>query len=244
MSHILQQAEILGWFGKGKRAQGRLNLARKDTLYIHRELCISSFWMLFYLVSLTSSTDNYPKETIENTLDPRDQIQHSASYWSSEGEVDPLISESLVHKLISNLPHFQFGHPVYSVKAVRFQRGHQQYLMYRSGDATNDPTAEFPMAQENRLQKFKLPELALCIGGILQIELLGGVQKQEMDGLSYICDTSASPYSSIRRLGADTASWMQSGARSIEQMITERLLGAATENDSNDCLPTLWFVQC
>lgn len=42
------------------------------------------------------------------------------------------------------------------------------------------------MKQENRLQKFKLPEPALCIGGILQIELLGRVQKQEMDGLYYI----------------------------------------------------------
>lgn len=41
--------------------------------------------------------------------------------------------------------------------------------------------------QENRLQKFKLPEPVLCIGGILQIELLGRVQTQEMDGLLYIC---------------------------------------------------------
>lgn len=42
------------------------------------------------------------------------------------------------------------------------------------------------MAQENCLQKFKLPEPALCVGGILQIELLGRVQRQEMDGLYYI----------------------------------------------------------
>ncbi|KAJ9678577.1 hypothetical protein PVL29_020681 [Vitis rotundifolia] len=121
------------------------------------------------------------------------------------------------------------------------------------------------MAQENRLQKFKLTEPALCIGGILQIELLGGVQKQEMDGLFYICashvqvvgrplseafdveiyDPSGkftlkylhrgyqcqSPVVAPEGLGADTASWMHSGARSIEQMIIERLLGAATEND-------------
>ena len=40
--------------------------------------------------------------------------------------------------------------------------------------------------QENSLQKFKLPEPVLCIGGYLQIELLGRVQKQEMDGLYYI----------------------------------------------------------
>ena len=40
--------------------------------------------------------------------------------------------------------------------------------------------------QENSLQKFKLSEPVLCIGGYLQIELLGRVQKQEMDGLYYI----------------------------------------------------------
>ncbi|MBA0802254.1 hypothetical protein Gohar_012570 [Gossypium harknessii] len=46
---------------------------------------------------------------------------------------------------------------------------------------------EFPMAQENCLQNFRLPEPVLCIGGILQIELLGRVQRQEMDSLYYIC---------------------------------------------------------
>ncbi|KAG4991653.1 hypothetical protein JHK82_025163 [Glycine max] len=40
---------------------------------------------------------------------------------------------------------------------------------------------------ENRLQKFKLPEPVLCIGGVLLVELLGRVQKQEMDELFYIC---------------------------------------------------------
>lgn len=43
-----------------------------------------------------------------------------------------------------------------------------------------------PCEQENRLQKFTLPEPVLCIGGILQIELLERVQRQEMDGLLYI----------------------------------------------------------
>lgn len=40
--------------------------------------------------------------------------------------------------------------------------------------------------QENVLQKFELPELALCVGGFLLVELLGRVQKQEIDGLYYI----------------------------------------------------------
>ncbi|CAL5433490.1 unnamed protein product [Camellia sinensis] len=40
---------------------------------------------------------------------------------------------------------------------------------------------------ENCLQKFKLPEPVLCIDGILQVKLLGRVQRQELDGLFYIC---------------------------------------------------------
>lgn len=44
--------------------------------------------------------------------------------------------------------------------------------------------------QENCLQKFKLPEPALCIGGFLQVELLGRVQRQEMDGLYYVWSVS------------------------------------------------------
>ncbi|KAL2460731.1 F-box protein [Abeliophyllum distichum] len=43
------------------------------------------------------------------------------------------------------------------------------------------------MMQENCLQPFKLPEPVLCTGGYLQIELLGRVQRQETDGLFYIC---------------------------------------------------------
>ncbi|KAI7729382.1 hypothetical protein M8C21_018643 [Ambrosia artemisiifolia] len=45
----------------------------------------------------------------------------------------------------------------------------------------------FPVARENRLQRFKLPEPVVCIGGFLQIELLGRVQEQAADGKYYIC---------------------------------------------------------
>nr|GFC71024.1 hypothetical protein [Tanacetum cinerariifolium] len=41
--------------------------------------------------------------------------------------------------------------------------------------------------QENQLQRFKLPEPVFCIGGYLQIELLGRVQQQAADGRYYIC---------------------------------------------------------
>ncbi|GKD85454.1 hypothetical protein Tco_1356608 [Tanacetum coccineum] len=45
----------------------------------------------------------------------------------------------------------------------------------------------FPVGQENLLQRFKLPEHVLCIGRYFQIELIGQVQKQEIDGKYYIC---------------------------------------------------------
>lgn len=50
-----------------------------------------------------SSTDNYPEESIQNTLEPSDRVEQRASYWSSEGESDPAVPETLLYKLTSNL---------------------------------------------------------------------------------------------------------------------------------------------
>ncbi|XP_056158831.1 F-box protein At4g00755-like isoform X1 [Syzygium oleosum] len=161
-----------------------------------------------------SSTDNYPEESVRNTLEPRDRVEHRASYWSSKGECDPKVSESLVYKLNAKLcivteihiqpfqAYFQFGSPIYSAKAVRFRMGHlktrkmDEETVDDSGDGDESvenkyvwtyKSPEFPMAQENCLQQFKLPQPVLSIGGILQVDLLGRVQRQEMDGLYYIC---------------------------------------------------------
>lgn len=180
--------------------RGLSSFARKD--------CISD-------AIVASSTDNYPQESIENTLEPSDRVDRRASYWSSKGESDPAVPETLTYKLAARLcmiteihvqpflAYFQFGFPIYSAKAVRFRMGHPKELMeVESVDRDEFParqesagdkflwtytSPEFPMAQENRLQKFKLPEPVLCIGGILQVELLGRVQTQQMDGLYYIC---------------------------------------------------------
>uniref|UniRef100_A0A7C8ZF47 F-box protein At4g00755-like n=2 Tax=Opuntia streptacantha TaxID=393608 RepID=A0A7C8ZF47_OPUST len=161
-----------------------------------------------------SSTDNYPEESIENTLEASNRIEQRASYWSSKGEMDPAVPESLVYKLSANLcvisgihiqpfqAYFQFGFPIYSAKAVRFHMGHlkspfdmeRDLLESASTQRFSDDmfvwtytSPEFPMAQVNDTQKFHLPKPVLCIGGILKIELLGRVQRQEMDGLYYIC---------------------------------------------------------
>lgn len=149
-----------------------------------------------------SSTDNFPQESIDNTLEPRDHINGRYFYWSSNGQSNPNVPETLTYELVSQIcviteiniqpfqARFQMGAPIYSAKSVRFKMGHPKASL----DAVDDEqfvwtytSPEFPMSQENRLQKFKLPEPVLCIGGILQIELLGRVQRQEMDGLLYIC---------------------------------------------------------
>ncbi|BBG97484.1 F-box family protein [Prunus dulcis] len=131
-----------------------------------------------------SSTDNFPEESIRNTLEPRDVVGRRASYWSSKGQSDPAVPEVLIYKLVSD---FVLGEPIYSAKAVRFRFGHAKSPM----DVESDPMGEsFPdekfiwtyTSQENILQTFKLPEPVLCVGGFLQIELLGRVQRQEMDG--------------------------------------------------------------
>lgn len=69
-------------------AQGLSPVVRKD--------CISE-------AISASSTDNYPEESIRNTLDARDRIQNRASYWSSKGERDPAAHEILLYKLVAKL---------------------------------------------------------------------------------------------------------------------------------------------
>ncbi|KAJ0038806.1 hypothetical protein Pint_23089 [Pistacia integerrima] len=50
-----------------------------------------------------SSTDNYPEESIHNTLEPRDRVARRASYWSSKGHSNPVVLETLIYKLARDL---------------------------------------------------------------------------------------------------------------------------------------------
>ncbi|VVB06835.1 unnamed protein product [Arabis nemorensis] len=159
---------------------------------------------------VASSTDNFPAESILNTLDERDQIGQTPSYWSSTGQHKTSVPETLLYKLNGDLcvitefsvqpfqAYFQPGYPIYSSHFVRFRLGHlsnnSQDVKSESGKmpAENNyvwtyTSQKFAMAQENRLQNFKLPEPVLCIGGYMLIEFLDRVQTQEMDGLYYIC---------------------------------------------------------
>ncbi|KAJ1694776.1 hypothetical protein LUZ63_011474 [Rhynchospora breviuscula] len=161
-----------------------------------------------------SSTDNFPEEGIENTLEPYYSVDLGPSYWSSAGQADPNVQESLVYRLESDLYFvneirirpfkalFQDGHPIYSAKHVRFRMGHSKFNLSELSLVTAEEESqltkddnyvwtyispEYSMAQESNLQAFKLPRPILCIGGVLKIELLGRVQKQEADDLYYIC---------------------------------------------------------
>lgn len=155
-----------------------------------------------------SSTDNLPDESIENTLEPIDHVGMRPSYWSSKGEKNTEVPETLTYSLFSKLcvineikiqpfkAYFQNGNPIYSAKSVRFRMGYCTSPSETSKDGHGSAAGnyrwlyvspEFQMLQENALQSFKLPRPVLCIGGILQIELLGRVQAQETDGLYYIC---------------------------------------------------------
>ncbi|KAK9742903.1 hypothetical protein RND81_03G204500 [Saponaria officinalis] len=161
-----------------------------------------------------TSTDNYPEEGVFNTLEPRDLIGYRTSYWSSTGKNDPEVPEMLTYKLVSEFcvitevniqpfqAFFQENSPIYSAKAVRFRMGYRvlvdeeedEFAKGHLGEPFTDKhfvwtytSKEFPMAQENRLQNFKLPEPVLCMGAFVQVELLGRVQRQEADGKLYIC---------------------------------------------------------
>ncbi|XP_017700630.2 F-box protein At4g00755-like isoform X2 [Phoenix dactylifera] len=193
------------------------SLEREHRVYAYLSCClVSSKGKRDCIVEAirASSTDNYPLESIDNTLEPRDEVDWRPSYWSSGGQVDPEVPETLTYRLISKLciideikvqpfkAFFQFGDPIYSAKSVRFRMGHSRLLQgtgtsvtegyAKSHGAGNDNynwtyvSPEFPMVQENVLQSFKLPRPVICIGGIVQIELLGRVQKQTVDNMYYI----------------------------------------------------------
>ncbi|KAI7748179.1 hypothetical protein M8C21_010538, partial [Ambrosia artemisiifolia] len=158
-----------------------------------------------------SSTDNYPEESIMNTLDPGDKSLRWTSYWSSKGSDDSETPETLIYKLKANLcviteinlhpfqAYFQLDFPIYSSKYVRFRMGHPKswkeldHDFMEAQECADDKfiwtytSPIFPVARENGLQRFKLSEPAVCIGGFLQAELLGRVQEQAADGKYYIC---------------------------------------------------------
>ncbi|GLT44937.1 hypothetical protein SLA2020_188100 [Shorea laevis] len=163
-------------------------LGRGFMSFPEEEKCISK-------AIIASSTDHFPWERIDNTLEKYDVVGLRPSYWSSKGSNNPVDPETLTYKLVADLcvvteikikpfkVYFYWDFPICSANSVRFRMGHSH------GDkfVWTYTSQEFPMVQEDCLQSFKLPEPVLCIGGILQIELWGRVHRCRIDGLFYIC---------------------------------------------------------
>ncbi|CAA0820793.1 F-box protein [Striga hermonthica] len=88
-----------------------------------------------------SSTDRMPDESILNTLNPRDRYIRTASYWSSKGQSDPSVPETLVYKLKAGIwvitevdiqpfeAFFQIGSPLYSAKASAVSRSWRHFVI-------------------------------------------------------------------------------------------------------------------
>ncbi|XP_068650426.1 F-box protein At4g00755-like [Aristolochia californica] len=154
------------------------------------------------------------ENTLDSSDNVGQRPSYWSSEGESDPDLPEMLTYSLCSKLciieeVNIQPfeaNFQFGHPIYSAEAVRFRMGFSKNIFYSLSHSEEEVVAaqrfddddddcyiwtyvspKFPMVQENSLQTFKLPQPVLCIGGILQIELLGRVQKQEMDGLYYIC---------------------------------------------------------
>ncbi|KAJ6404611.1 hypothetical protein OIU84_012720 [Salix udensis] len=141
-----------------------------------------------------SSTDDYPVESIRNTLLQGDRSEGRPSYWSSKGQHDTAVPETLVYKLAADIcviteiniqpfqAYFQRDSPIYSAISVRFCMGHPKCPM---GDPLGEPLDD--TADDKFIWTYSSPEFPMAQVGILQIELLGRVQRQEADGLFYIC---------------------------------------------------------
>ncbi|XP_058757099.1 F-box protein At4g00755-like isoform X2 [Vicia villosa] len=149
-----------------------------------------------------SSTNDHIRESLTNTLDPRDSTEHGPSYWSSIGQRDPSVTETLLYRLFSKICLVtEINVQPFQAKAIRFRLGRERDPMeidskfvvlhdemtFSRHMIWTYTSPVFSMSQENKLQHFKLPEPVLCSGGFLLVELLGSVQKNEDVNLFYIC---------------------------------------------------------
>ncbi|RWW17761.1 hypothetical protein BHE74_00012101 [Ensete ventricosum] len=81
-------------------------MEREHKVYLYLGHCLSSpkgKRDCVYKAICASSTDNYPDEGIENTLEPSEIADRRPSYWSSGGQRDASVPESLTYRLVANL---------------------------------------------------------------------------------------------------------------------------------------------
>ncbi|KAL5727688.1 hypothetical protein ACHQM5_000856 [Ranunculus cassubicifolius] len=182
------------------------NLSKKHKVYIFLALGLFPTARINCMSNAIKATSTISRDMgIRNTLEPL-EIGKEVSYWSSYGERNDMVPETLKYKLISNLCFIteiniqpfqdssQTGHPIFSAKAVQFRVSYHNSMLRAVPRLHLENEIEwtylspvFPMAQENGLQKFELPEPVLCIDGTLEIHFVGRVQRHRSDNLYYIC---------------------------------------------------------
>ncbi|XP_027182145.1 F-box protein At4g00755-like [Coffea eugenioides] len=119
-----------------------------------------------------SSTDNYPDESIQNTPEPSDRIGQRPSYWSSKGEIDSAVPETLTYKLMAKLcviteihiQPFQVWFPHISSKGCKIFDGGFVLLALFAKVYIRD-SGPAALYGENCLQAVQAAMTFLCIGG-------------------------------------------------------------------------------
>ncbi|KAL2642639.1 hypothetical protein R1flu_010226 [Riccia fluitans] len=154
-----------------------------------------------------SSTDEFPRESIHETLyaNPTKSwmrwMNDQWSNWSSKGQRDPEVPETLTYKLVSSvcLIHeikFDLLKPNSILEIPYIRRDFQLVeFPWTSGPPPEYTwtfvSQEYPVLKEDVLQVFKLSRPVLCVGQILQVELLGRTQmcfsNEDVALLYYIC---------------------------------------------------------
>ncbi|KAF2315676.1 hypothetical protein GH714_040202 [Hevea brasiliensis] len=128
-----------------------------------------------------SSTDNYPEESIWNTLEPNDKVGHGASYWSSKGQSNPTVPEALVYKFIANLCLITEIHiqpfqdslclhisilpvwlPYISSKAVRFRLGHHKFPLQLENNVTVNSAFNHNSMDDKFIWTYTSPEFPMA----------------------------------------------------------------------------------
>lgn len=78
------------------------NLKQDHRVYASLSRALTSFKLSVCIIDAVSasSTDNYPRESIVNTVGPGvPQIGRRTPYWSSKGQKDPQVPEILIYRL-------------------------------------------------------------------------------------------------------------------------------------------------
>uniref|UniRef100_A0A0E0IE32 Uncharacterized protein n=1 Tax=Oryza nivara TaxID=4536 RepID=A0A0E0IE32_ORYNI len=105
-----------------------------------------------------SSTDNFPDETIENTLIPHDWVKHRPSYWSSGGHDDPDAPETLTYRLNCDM--------CIADEIKLFRMGHSKLPHGSDSFVTVEDENLMAIADENYVWTYTSPEFPMLQNGV------------------------------------------------------------------------------